>query len=122
MLYSLLSNIFFTFLSSTDFQVRSKTMKQTKVFRLIIAFLDLQGTFVDAYNQKLTKTWNKQKINQIWFDDKFSGSSEETKMKTLNKTKSVDRSNYENSCYANDDEDNIVFEDFAKMRMTDTEE
>ncbi|XP_033229224.1 arrestin homolog [Belonocnema kinseyi] len=39
----------------------------------------------------------------------------------LKKTKSMDRSRYENSCYANDDDDNIVFEDFARLRLNEPE-
>ncbi|XP_012216180.1 arrestin homolog [Linepithema humile] len=39
----------------------------------------------------------------------------------LKKSKSTDRARYENSCYANDDDDNIVFEDFARLRLNETE-
>ncbi|KAK0086270.1 hypothetical protein PV325_003469 [Microctonus aethiopoides] len=39
----------------------------------------------------------------------------------LKKGKSVDRARYENSCYANDDDDNIVFEDFARLRLNEPE-
>lgn len=37
----------------------------------------------------------------------------------MKKTKSIDRSRYEN--YANDDDDNIVFEDFARLRLNEPE-
>ncbi|XP_076639649.1 arrestin 2 [Colletes latitarsis] len=40
---------------------------------------------------------------------------------TLKKNKSVDRTRYENSCYSNDDDDNIVFEDFARLRLNEPE-
>lgn len=39
----------------------------------------------------------------------------------LKKSKSIDRARYENSCYANDDDDNIVFEDFARLRLNEPE-
>ncbi|XP_063975614.1 arrestin homolog [Diachasmimorpha longicaudata] len=39
----------------------------------------------------------------------------------MKKMKSVDRARYENSCYANDDDDNIVFEDFARLRLNEPE-
>ncbi|XP_020284868.1 arrestin homolog [Pseudomyrmex gracilis] len=40
---------------------------------------------------------------------------------TLKKSKSTERAKYENSCYANDDDDNIVFEDFARLRLNEPE-
>ncbi len=41
----------------------------------------------------------------------------------LQKQKSKDRSKYEKQCYAKDadEEDNIIFEDFAKLRMSMSE-
>lgn len=39
----------------------------------------------------------------------------------LKKNKSMDREQYENSCYTNDDDDNIVFEDFARLRLNEPE-
>ncbi|XP_012531304.1 arrestin homolog [Monomorium pharaonis] len=39
----------------------------------------------------------------------------------LKKSKSIDRARYENSCYANDDDDNIIFEDFARLRLNEPE-
>jgi len=39
----------------------------------------------------------------------------------LKKSKSIERARYENSCYANDDDDNIVFEDFARLRLNEPE-
>lgn len=40
----------------------------------------------------------------------------------LQRLRSVDRAHYENSLYAGDDEENIVFEDFARARMSETED
>ncbi|PBC28583.1 arrestin homolog [Apis cerana] len=40
---------------------------------------------------------------------------------TLKKNKSIERTRYENSCYSNDDDDNIVFEDFARLRLNEPE-
>lgn len=45
---------------------------------------------------------------------------EEEKVKALKKSKSIERSQYENSRYVEGDED-IVFEDFARLRMGDQE-
>ncbi|XP_011872981.1 PREDICTED: arrestin homolog [Vollenhovia emeryi] len=39
----------------------------------------------------------------------------------LKKGKSIERARYENSCYANDDDDNIIFEDFARLRLNEPE-
>ncbi|XP_023245542.1 arrestin homolog isoform X2 [Copidosoma floridanum] len=39
--------------------------------------------------------------------------------KGMKKTRSIERGRYDN--YANDDDDNIVFEDFARLRMNDQE-
>lgn len=39
----------------------------------------------------------------------------------LKKNKSIDRVKYESSHYANDDDDNIVFEDFARLRLNEPE-
>ncbi|XP_014286787.1 arrestin homolog [Halyomorpha halys] len=49
------------------------------------------------------------------------GSMEKDKMNALKKSKSIERSRYENSCYA-DDDDNIVFEDFARLRLNEPDE
>lgn len=35
--------------------------------------------------------------------------------------KSIERSKYENRCYSYDDDDNIVFEDFARLRLNEPE-
>lgn len=43
---------------------------------------------------------------------------ENPKLKT---NKSIDRTRYENPCYDNDDDDNIVFEDFARLRLNELE-
>lgn len=48
-----------------------------------------------------------------------TGSAEREKANALRKMKSIERTKYENSCYATDDEDNIVFEDFARLRMNE---
>nr|CAI5863590.1 unnamed protein product [Callosobruchus analis] len=45
------------------------------------------------------------------------GSVEKERAQALKKMKSVDKSRYEQS-FANDDEDNIVFEEFARFRMS----
>ncbi|KAK9892210.1 hypothetical protein WA026_019014 [Henosepilachna vigintioctopunctata] len=45
------------------------------------------------------------------------GSIEKDKARALKKMKSIERSRYENS-YTNDDDDNIIFEDFARFRMS----
>ncbi|XP_071446385.1 arrestin homolog [Hetaerina americana] len=44
------------------------------------------------------------------------GTLESMKAHALKKSKSIERSRYENAHYANDDDDNIVFEDFARLR------
>lgn len=48
------------------------------------------------------------------------GTAEKEKA-TLKKNKSIERTRYENSCYSNDDDDNIVFEDFARLRLNEPE-
>ena len=54
----------------------------------------------------------------------FAGSSDakESKSSAMKKSKSQERSRYENACYADDDEDNIVFEDFARLRLNEPDE
>nr|CAD7396647.1 unnamed protein product [Timema poppensis] len=49
------------------------------------------------------------------------GTVERERAQALKKTKSIERSRYENSCYATDDDDNIVFEDFARLRLNEPE-
>lgn len=49
------------------------------------------------------------------------GSVEKEKTHALKKMKSIERARYENSCYTNDDDDNIVFEDFARFRLNEPE-
>lgn len=49
------------------------------------------------------------------------GSLDKEKANALKKMKSIERARYENSCYANDDDDNIVFEDFARLRLNEPE-
>ncbi|XP_071445722.1 arrestin homolog [Hetaerina americana] len=45
------------------------------------------------------------------------GTDENVKANAEKKAKSIERSRYENSHYTNDDDDNIVFEDFARLRQ-----
>lgn len=49
------------------------------------------------------------------------GSIDEEKARALKKMKSIERARYEYSCYGHDDDDNIVFEDFARMRLNEQE-
>ncbi|KAJ4441148.1 hypothetical protein ANN_10998 [Periplaneta americana] len=49
------------------------------------------------------------------------GTVEREKAQALKKSKSIERSRYENSRYVSDDEDNIVFEDFARLRLNEPE-
>lgn len=49
------------------------------------------------------------------------GSIDEEKARALKKMKSIERARYEYSCYGNEDDDNIVFEDFARMRLNEQE-
>ena len=49
------------------------------------------------------------------------GTMEREKANALKKSKSIDRARYENSRYVSDDEDNIVFEDFARLRLNEPE-
>lgn len=49
------------------------------------------------------------------------GTIEQEKARALKKMQSIERARYENSCYANDDDDNIVFEDFARLRLNEPE-
>lgn len=48
------------------------------------------------------------------------GSVDRERVNAMKKMKSIERHRYENSHYA-DDDDNIVFEDFARMRMNEPE-
>lgn len=50
----------------------------------------------------------------------FKGTVERERVNAMKKMKSIERHRYENSHYA-DDDDNIVFEDFAKLRMNEPE-
>lgn len=49
-----------------------------------------------------------------------TGTVERERVNAIKKMKSIERHRYENSHYA-DDDDNIVFEDFARMRMNEPE-
>lgn len=49
-----------------------------------------------------------------------TGSQEHNRVNAMKKMKSIEQHRYENSHYA-DDDDNIVFEDFARMRMNEPE-
>lgn len=56
-----------------------------------------------------------------WMDSRlFLGSVERERVNAMKKMKSIERHRYENSHYA-DDDDNIVFEDFARLRMNEPE-
>ncbi len=48
------------------------------------------------------------------------GTVERERVNAMKKMKSIERHRYENSHYA-DDDDNIVFEDFARLRMNEPE-
>ncbi|XP_071440365.1 arrestin homolog [Hetaerina americana] len=49
------------------------------------------------------------------------GSMEKQTMNAEKKAKSLERTRYENSCYTNDDDENIVFEDFSRLRLSEPE-
>lgn len=49
-----------------------------------------------------------------------TGTVERERTNAMKKMKSIERHRYENSHYA-DDDDNIVFEDFARLRMNEPE-
>lgn len=51
----------------------------------------------------------------------YPGTVERERVNAMKKMKSIERHRYEDSHYADDDEDNIVFEDFARMRMNEPE-
>lgn len=50
-----------------------------------------------------------------------SGSTERQRFNAMKKMQSIERHRYENSLYTNEEEDNIVFEDFARLRMNEPE-
>ncbi|KOB77303.1 Arrestin 2 [Operophtera brumata] len=49
------------------------------------------------------------------------GTIERQRFNAMKKMKSIERHRYENSLYTNEEEDNIVFEDFARLRMNEPE-
>ncbi|XP_046391245.1 arrestin homolog [Ischnura elegans] len=49
------------------------------------------------------------------------GTMDNVKANAMKKSKSIERSRYENAHYNNDDDDNIVFEDFARLREEATD-
>ncbi|XP_026486286.1 arrestin homolog [Nymphalis io] len=49
------------------------------------------------------------------------GTVERQRFNAMKKMQSIERHRYENSMYANEEEDNIVFEDFARLRMNEPE-
>jgi arrestin-2 len=51
----------------------------------------------------------------------FTGTVEREKAQAVKKMRSIERSHYENSSYVPDEEDNIVFEDFARLRLSEPE-
>jgi hypothetical protein len=46
---------------------------------------------------------------------------EREKAQAVKKSRSIERAQYESSRYAPDEEDNIVFEDFARLRLGEAE-
>jgi hypothetical protein len=46
---------------------------------------------------------------------------EHEKAQALKKARSIERSRYANSRYVSDEEDNIVFEDFTRSRLSEHE-
>jgi hypothetical protein len=46
---------------------------------------------------------------------------EHEKAQALKKVRSIERSRYANSRYVSDEEDNIVFEDFTRSRLSEHE-
>lgn len=69
----------------------------------------------------LIENWKLYETKQI-FPLCFSVLADKDKTNALKKSKSIDRARYENSCYATDDDDNIVFEDFARLRLNEPDE
>lgn len=51
----------------------------------------------------------------------YSGTVERQRVNAMKKMQSIERHRYENSLYTNEDEDNIVFEDFARLRLNEPE-
>lgn len=51
----------------------------------------------------------------------ISGTIERQRFNAMKKMQSIERHRYENSLYTNEEEDNIVFEDFARLRMNEPE-
>ncbi|GFG40926.1 hypothetical protein Cfor_10655, partial [Coptotermes formosanus] len=49
------------------------------------------------------------------------GTVEHEKAQALKKARSIERSRYANSRYVSDEEDNIVFEDFTRSRLSEHE-
>lgn len=49
------------------------------------------------------------------------GTIERQRFNAMKKMQSIERHRYENSLYTNEEEDNIVFEDFARLRMNEPE-
>lgn len=58
--------------------------------------------------------------NQFFSLHIYLGTVERERVNAMKKMKSIERHRYENSHYA-DDDDNIVFEDFARLRMNEPE-
>lgn len=56
----------------------------------------------------------------LFFFCVLAGAIEKENAKLKN-GKTIDRGQYESSCYANDDDDNIIFEDFARLRLNEPE-
>nr|BBE28980.1 arrestin homolog [Stenopsyche marmorata] len=49
------------------------------------------------------------------------GTIERQRVNAMKKMQSIERHRYENSLYTNEEEDNIVFEDFARLRLNEPE-
>ena len=60
-------------------------------------------------------------IRLINLSGTFVGTVERERVNAMKKMKSIEKHRYEDSHYA-DDDDNIVFEDFARMRMNEPDE
>lgn len=66
------------------------------------------------YNDRL-------RINLIIKYNLITGTIERERVNAMKKMKSIERHRYENSHYDDEDDSNIVFEDFARMRMNEPE-
>lgn len=79
----------------------------------------MNENFIDSADWKLKTLRNLTNFSSLIC---FSVLADKDKTNALKKSKSIDRARYENSCYATDDDDNIVFEDFARLRLNEPDE